>query len=953
MECSYLVQNPAVMKGDEATCVFPECFVETVMDEDKDEPEASCSITPLRSYLPPPENDCNEQCSITKLKTPQVVRPFFSRIVLTENEDDLSPKHELPREKPQIEDILPNNKSLKQLFQDVYYKNISKDPFLKGLCKEETINNEFPFKSKTLSDYLQNNTKLNVSFDIPMLYAYEKSPPRPAVKASIQTFINNGPVSSERIAAPSTSISVEKEYDKKPFGTIKKLRIPFHIKRKTEFEGKQKESRNNVEYKRFNKTQPKSSDSQLNKYSNKTIKSETVLSDDDRLLMQKYNLLQIPFIYKCNRKNGKKCNENPKKFRLSLVLNIGYKRPLLDELEANFILKPEETIVSPLSAVIAASAVTKPFTKKTLTRVVVPVLPGSEIYSKSSQALKLFNVLSYDCKEINENVARTVSDLVDFVVRQDDFLPIEYDTDVPHFEDAVKEDIEETDADNYVCNKEFCVKGCVCDSLKGKVDIKHCDNIDCVFGCMCNELRRRTLRNAQLNDFKDKVSEEMVNGKVRRGSKTPQRYRDYVRNFSLVNMKSLDDKKSSNDPDYKVSIPSLKKFKMEMPEKNRAPKLLGDSEVPGMEWQLFKPVKEQIEDRRFKFCSGKIKERQTLGDIFIWCTLHSKYNCLCPNPVAMFKHNIMIWKPTSEVRYLANKVMFKIMLDSNSGFDKEVVPFDLQNNCSRTFKGTIIDFSARNSDLIFKKKRQYELKHNILCYSNSYVKCKPYLMLDKGLTVPPLPCEDSALKPNNMQIINFHSKRTDEEIDFVDVEEISKEIVDDIDDEPEITIFEEKEDVIDLTEENDINETPSEPVADDVKEKLLTKESFEEPENMPSARRSLPSHGFLCLTPGIGFLEVDNSNNKITIQHPKTLASCKTFNSIEEANDWINVLFKSHFSFEPPSFNLQWVVVTQGVLKLKKSKPFQTDLFNNPSVVITKNGPVIQKGAKRKQEELD
>lgn len=231
---------------------------------------------------------------------------------------------------------------------------------------------------------------------------------------------------------------------------------------------------------------------------------------------------KLPMIFPCSSESddhsacfeGKEFSE----VRLGMVLNVGYGRPLGQKAAENLeLLREDSSVVDRRWATIAASAFCpNPNTNRTIKRFLVPVVSKEllefgknflHILPETSDAASDVNEDTLDCSEV-ENV---VSSLIDYVVRKEEFeeINIPSDPDVPSsissskgsskkyektkVERELSRLINVTLVDEYrkdysykECGNDYCIKGCICHSLDGKVSVAHCRKESCMFDCTCH-----------------------------------------------------------------------------------------------------------------------------------------------------------------------------------------------------------------------------------------------------------------------------------------------------------------------------------------------------------------------------------------------------------------------------------------------------------------------------------
>ncbi|BET02495.1 Hypothetical protein NTJ_15313 [Nesidiocoris tenuis] len=374
---------------------------------------------------------------------------------------------------------------------------------------------------------------------------------------------------------------------------------------------------------------------------------------------------------------------------------------------------------------------------------------------------------SADSGNLAEEVKQVVDGMLEFLERRDTFPVFGYDPEGT-IENETFVKIEGT------CGKPHCLKGCLCSSLRGAfphgpTHPTHCGFEQCIFKCTCADRNCGAL-NEDGSRYQDKS---------KRKKKLPNRYKDTVlgRAYRKVHAKTIQDcetlgnSSSNSEEEYRaLSPPDSSKDSSSKTPYYHSYKVPNSVDVPVQQRHSWLPaerggftasVKKTIQDRRFAFMRKTLKdEKQTLADVFVWCSQHNKYNCLCINYVYFARTNTLLWRPSKKERYLAIKVMFDIMLTEPSDVVYEVFPFDTSRHSSRT-AGVLYDYSARNKDELFLKKRKIEIENNILSYSNGYVKFKKYVIIKQPTPVQmAIPWEDESsekqesLAPGkNLQIV--------------------------------------------------------------------------------------------------------------------------------------------------------------------------------------------------------
>ncbi|XP_073999035.1 uncharacterized protein isoform X2 [Rhodnius prolixus] len=472
----------------------------------------------------------------------------------------------------------------------------------------------------------------------------------------------------------------------------------------------------------------------------------------------------IPVLHNCTKLNTYLCN--CRQFSLGMILTIGRRRYLSKIAADNLaLLNGNDKVISERMATIAASAV---FTtqKSILTRIVVPVVSKEIVnavknwdqklaYDRLAQTIPMSN----SREDVDPQVTDVVNKILDYVEEKLAFKDIPYDplylpktTESPKKIKKEKQPksnskivrelrrlinvsiIDESDTNSVkvetrsCCGNEYCIKGCICNSLNNKMQFPlHCGRIACMFDCKCNNrevYENNVLKADQLSDIvlakeemtwhqtiirsEDRVEIMNTVDKSKREKKLPTRFRNNVllgREMCPTGTPSeaAEQETALPEPQPKCDSKSYTNFR-------------GES------------IKKQIIKRRLAFCADMIKHRRTLADVFIWCGIHDKYNCLCVSWICRLKNNAFIWRPEKTTRYLPHKLMTGMML--NPEYSNEVYLYDTKRFSARTY-GTPIEYNVRNRSETFLAKRKCELENNVLSCTNSYIKMKLFMVKDK------------------------------------------------------------------------------------------------------------------------------------------------------------------------------------------------------------------------------
>lgn len=372
---------------------------------------------------------------------------------------------------------------------------------------------------------------------------------------------------------------------------------------------------------------------------------------------------KFPLVFPCTSKVGNEHTDCAKfnQIQLVMVVNVGYRRPFLREVSNNLEkLKKDTMIIDDMWANIAASAVRPRRSAKTVTRYLVPVVSeplievvkfNIENVSTNIGNLNELNVCSVyrsicDSRALKEDktnaveveIKDIVDDIVGYVVKRNEYelFNIPYDPDVPDPKLTVKLPIKkvkktkverelkrlinvtlvdnrhgnESTAGKSSCGLEHCSKGCICNSLNGKLTSFHCGKLGCMFECSCDSKSNYTFKNFMQNGrngtlAKDESSwhqtvicqnNEVVEvkagaGKSKREKKLPTRFRNNVLLGKEMNCLDI--------------FPSS-------PEQKKSPSPNKDKEIKSKEYKIKEKdikIKEKDKDTKIKDKLVKSAER--------------------------------------------------------------------------------------------------------------------------------------------------------------------------------------------------------------------------------------------------------------------------------------------------------------------------------------------------------
>ncbi|KAK9498133.1 hypothetical protein O3M35_004011 [Rhynocoris fuscipes] len=679
------------------------------------------------------------------------------------------------------------------------------------------------FESDALDDFLKNNARLNISYEIPTLHAAEKltnrnEPEKIAdkvlTKLDDENFdaINetNEKQSTPEISSNNNNKKLERYTQKKHF--VKNLikstpsssnpnlkfiwvqgrPIPvitgFQNDDKTPVTPKTSPPLNSVKKSTECQTEfaSQSKDKQVTKTdseddSESDVRRPRLLSiipdEETDCIARKielptdFNIKNIPIIHRCGKleeNDDSRCYKcSCKRFTLGMVLNIGRGRCLSKEAIENIELLSNGNEIDERLATIATSALATDPKQKTK-NIIVPVVHKDILNSVKNWEHRLefdraaTNIPSSVSTDIVPEVKKVVDDLLDYVERKMEPFCLEYDPmytppprespkkskreKIPKAKSKVVRELrrlinvsvidesEQSEKENSKsnCGNDFCSKGCICQSLNSKINFPiHCGKISCLFECTCsdkafysqNALKQMSdtvLAKEEMtwhqtiirSEHGDKIEVMNAVDKSKREKKLPTRFRNNV----LLGKEMYPSVPMLPPPSRITTICQDNQIVQKVSEENRLPPLKGIS------------LKKQTLHRRLGFCADTIQGSRTLADVFIWCGIHDKYNCLCVSWICRLKNNAFIWKPEKNTRYLPHKLMSEMELTPN--FSYEVYLYDPKRFSARTF-GTPIEYAVRNRSETFLQKRECELLNNVLACTNSYIKMKFFMIKDK------------------------------------------------------------------------------------------------------------------------------------------------------------------------------------------------------------------------------
>lgn len=469
----------------------------------------------------------------------------------------------------------------------------------------------------------------------------------------------------------------------------------------------------------------------VNKYPKKELEKF------DKFFDSKGNL--IPIIHGCDKNKNLESICRCKHFSLFMVLTIGKGRPFSKGVVENLnYLEMNNNKISFRMASIAASALVHS-NRRTVKRILVPVKTSklkSETKFLRNKTDKFIKDLTNKL-EIDPVVKEVVNFMVDYVAINLDYednkskkqsvkffkrndnrkkmtkIQRELNKLSASFTDEDSPDISATN-----CGNESCKVDCECQNQNGKNNlITQCEKESCFISCVCKKREENVPNLAQIDCPSNQscgVDEEAIrkfhaNIKILDGKK-----------FGLTNLVHRSNRPIKLSTRFKNSVLFDEASLIVTSTPRR--RLKSDStedRVDSSKSEKGTIKKSDLLVRRLNFCEELIKSKKTLGDVFIWCDRHRKYNCTCISWVCRMKYNALIFKPKKHQKYLAHKQMMKLELFEKSKY--EVFFFDTQSYSARTY-GAPINYALRNRTSTFKAKRMFELKKGIISSTNSYIK---------------------------------------------------------------------------------------------------------------------------------------------------------------------------------------------------------------------------------------
>lgn len=321
-----------------------------------------------------------------------------------------------------------------------------------------------------------------------------------------------------------------------------------------------------------------------------------------------------------------------------------------------------------------------------------------------------------DSVEESSAVRKVVKDIVDYVIRKEEFLTL----DIPYDSDYIPYRAEHP-RKGYACARRYCLKGCVCASLNQKVITKHCKKEDCIFHCICDRRLVYSLRNLPHRRTVKIMSRSPDDSQ--KAEREKQLCIETVHSMQEIPFIDL----SMDDTPEIPTIEILDDDTEETAELN----INNQGNIPRKKGSLF-----AIESEK---SLAEVVIKRNLVDfrgIFVWCPMHGCYICSCLGQIFDLQNNLLQNPKGEEDPQKASVHHF----------------FNLENHCSRTV-GSIFNYRLRNVSPIFALKRDFEIRKGVLSNSNSRFKIDP----DKSQ--PELPSE-SNLRSEPNQPENICTKRS-------------------------------------------------------------------------------------------------------------------------------------------------------------------------------------------------
>ncbi|XP_014276114.1 uncharacterized protein [Halyomorpha halys] len=288
-----------------------------------------------------------------------------------------------------------------------------------------------------------------------------------------------------------------------------------------------------------------------------------------------------------------------------------------------------------------------------------------------------------DSSEESSVVEKVILDIVDYVVRKEEFLTL----DIPYDSDYIPTNTLENK--NEPCSRHCCQKGCVCASIKQKVVAKHCKKEDCLFYCICNRRLVNSLRKLPHR----KTVKIMLTNRSNNSRSTKRLKRVRKDEASPPEIPFID--LSADDTPI---IPTTETINNEADESSV------DIRNPSNRNSLLTTEKVGKVDK-------VVVERNLLAyrEMFVWCPAHCRYICNCQGRVFDLRNNLVKQNPEAD------------MASGKASLDHL---FNTEDHCARTI-GSVFNYRLRNLNRIFALKRDYEIKKGVLANSNSSFKINP------------------------------------------------------------------------------------------------------------------------------------------------------------------------------------------------------------------------------------
>ncbi|XP_008192632.2 uncharacterized protein ocm [Tribolium castaneum] len=285
------------------------------------------------------------------------------------------------------------------------------------------------------------------------------------------------------------------------------------------------------------------------------------------------------------------------------------------------------------------------------------------------------------------------------------------------------------------CSKSYCKMGCVCRSLLCEsVFSDHCQMVDCMFGCKCppSDTSSNSLHVHTVNHLEDKAKKNLAklereftqtvihtdndtilvgSGKVRRCTKTPKKYTDYIGDVDDVFVKP--------EPDVEYKRPKVKKCSVVLERLN------------------LRNIKPLCLFHRMYDC-GRCVNRLPLVDK-PYCFVHNVFNCACNKDTNVRKTNY------------------------------EVVKYKTGESCARIRK-VFSQYKERNKDPIYnaklRKKNPYSFLPQVM--KETEVASKPTLIQFQSKQGSKrkqsfVVREEEPVDPGKETVLSYRDNQTDED----------------------------------------------------------------------------------------------------------------------------------------------------------------------------------------------